>query len=104
MAKRTREQPGRPGRKPALNELHVAVLRAITREQPRSSLDEVTRELFRRSGIKVSTVTVRKRCAKPALNGSSHNVARPSVRRFRARRPNATATRMRIGATMAPAA
>ena len=60
MVKRTREQPGRPGRKPALNELHVAVLRAITREQPRSSLDEVTRELFRRSGIKVSTVTVRK--------------------------------------------
>jgi putative transposase len=38
----------------------VAVLRAITGEQPRSSLDEVTRELFRRSGVKVSTVTVRK--------------------------------------------
>ena len=36
------------------------MLRSITMEQPRSSLDEVTRELFRRSGVKVSTVTVRK--------------------------------------------
>jgi putative transposase len=39
---------------------HIAVLRAITQEQPRSSLDEVTRELFRRSGVKVNPVTVRK--------------------------------------------
>lgn len=53
-------QPGRPGRKPALNAGHTAILRSITREQPRSSLGEVTRELFRRSGAKVSTVTVRK--------------------------------------------
>ena len=54
------EQPGRPGRKPALNAGHTTVLRLITQEQPRSSLDEVTRELFRRAGVKVSTVTVRK--------------------------------------------
>ena len=54
------EQPGRPGRKPSLNAEHTAVLRTIIREQPRSSLDEVTRELFRRAGVKVSTVTVRK--------------------------------------------
>src|SRR5207237_1050418 len=61
MATKARvEQPGRPGRKPSLNAEHTAVLRAITREQPRSSLDEVTRELFRRAGVKVSTVTVRK--------------------------------------------
>lgn len=53
-------QRGRPGRRPSLNAEHVAVLRAITQEQPRSSLDEVTRELFRRSSVKVSTVTVRK--------------------------------------------
>jgi putative transposase len=39
---------------------HVAVLRAITQEQPRSSLDEVTRELFRRCSVKVNPVTVRK--------------------------------------------
>ena len=38
----------------------MTALRAITQEQPRSSLDEVTRELFRRTGAKVSTVTVRK--------------------------------------------
>jgi transposase len=43
-----------------LNESHVTVLRAITQEQPRSSLDEVTRELLLRTGTKVSTVTVRK--------------------------------------------
>ena len=43
------------GRKPSLNAEHVAALRAITREQPRSSLGEVTRELFRRTGVKVST-------------------------------------------------
>ena len=55
-----KQQPGHPGRKPSLNAEHVRALRAITREQPRSSLDEVTRELFRRSGVKVSTVTVRK--------------------------------------------
>src|SRR5258706_14638418 len=61
MATKARvKQPGRPGRKPSLNAEHTAVLRAIPREQPRSSLDEVTRELFRRAGVKVSTVTVRK--------------------------------------------
>lgn len=61
MGKRAQiEQPGRPGRKPSLKAEHTAVLRAITREQPRSSLDEVTRELLRRAGVKVSTVTVRK--------------------------------------------
>lgn len=54
------EPPKRPGRKASLNAEHTAVLRAITQEQPRSSLDEVTRELFRRAGVKVSTVTVRK--------------------------------------------
>lgn len=59
-AKAQVEQPGRPGRRPSLNADHIAVLRAITREQPRSSLDEVTRELLRRAGVKVSTVTVRK--------------------------------------------
>ena len=39
---------GRVGRKPALNAQHIETLRAITREQPRSSLEEVTRELHRR--------------------------------------------------------
>jgi transposase len=60
VTKGQRDQPGRPGRKPSLNAAHTAILRAITHEQPRSSLDEVTRELFRRAGVKVSTVTVRK--------------------------------------------
>lgn len=54
------QQQRRPGRKPSLGDEHIAVLRAITQEQPRSSLAEVTRELFRRSGLKVNPVTVRK--------------------------------------------
>ena len=61
MAKKTQiKQAGRPGRRPSLNADHTAVLRAITQEQPRSSLDEVTRELLRRTGVKVNPVTVRK--------------------------------------------
>jgi transposase len=53
-------RPGKPGRPQSLSADHTAVLRAITRELPRSSLDEVTSELFRRAGIKVSSATVRK--------------------------------------------
>ncbi len=54
------EQAGRPGRKPSLTAQHTAVLRTITQEQPRSSLEEVTRELLGRTGVKVNPVTVRK--------------------------------------------
>ena len=53
-------QRGRPGRKPLLQAQHVKVLRSITREQPRSSLDEVTREFQRRTQLSVCSVTVRK--------------------------------------------
>ena len=60
MESKASTQPGRPGRRPSLNAEHVAALRAITQEQPRSSLDEVTRELFHRTGAKVNPVTVRK--------------------------------------------
>lgn len=61
MVKKARVEPQRrAGRRPSLNAEHTAVLRAITREQPRPSLDEVTREVFQRAGVKVSTVTVRK--------------------------------------------
>jgi putative transposase len=61
MVKKAQDrQPGRPGRKPTLNADHVEVLRAITLEQPRSSLGEVTRELLRRAGVEACTVTVRK--------------------------------------------
>ena len=81
VAKARIKEPGRPGRRPSLNDEHTVVLRTITQEQPRSSLDEVTRELFRRAGVKVSTVTVRK-----------------------ALRRRGTATPQRIVAPMAPAA
>lgn len=54
------QQRGRPGRKPTLNAEHQSVLRAITQEMPRSSLEEVTRELTRRTGVVVNPVTVRK--------------------------------------------
>jgi transposase len=53
-------QQGRPGRKPALDAQHIEVLRSITAQQPRSSLEEVTRELQRSTGVSVCTVTVRK--------------------------------------------
>ena len=53
-------QRGTPGRKPLLQVEHIKVLRSITREQPRSSLDEVTRELQRRTGLTACSVTVRK--------------------------------------------
>ncbi len=61
MTKKTQAaHPGRPGRRPALNAEHVTVLRAIVQQMPQSSLDEVTRELFRRTGTQVNPVTVRK--------------------------------------------
>ena len=47
------------GRKPALGEKHVAALRAIVRDHPHSTLDEVTRELERRTGAQVCSATVR---------------------------------------------
>lgn len=53
-------QASRAGRKPSLNAQHMQVLRTITQELPRSSLDEVTRELERRTGVQVNPVTVRK--------------------------------------------
>ena len=53
------ERPGRPGRKPSLNAERTAGLRMNIRERPRSSLDEVTRELLQRAGVKVNPVTVR---------------------------------------------
>ena len=92
VAKARTKELGRPGRKPSLNAKHTAVLRLITQEQPRSSLDEVTRELFRRTGVKVSTVTVRK-----ALREAG-------IERFKAPRRRGTATPPRIAAPMAPAA
>lgn len=57
--KQVRRGKGTVGRRPSLNAVHVKVLRAITREQPRSSLDEVTRELHRRTGAVVCSATVR---------------------------------------------
>lgn len=53
-------QRGKPGRKPSLTQEHIDVLRTIAKEQPRSSLDEVTRELQRRTGAAVCSATVRK--------------------------------------------
>jgi transposase len=86
------EQPGRSGRRPSLNADHTAALRTIIQEQPRSSLDEVTRELFRRAGVKVSTVTVRK-----ALRDAGIERLKPLRRRD-------TAIPPRIAGPTAPAA
>ena len=50
----------RAGRRAALNIAHVVELRAIIAEHRHASLDEVTRELDRRTGVQVCTATVRK--------------------------------------------
>src|SRR5881394_3219336 len=86
-------QRKRPGRKPVLDAGHIRVLQAITREQPRSSLGEVTKELERRTGTAVSTVTVRK-----ALRQAGIERLKPE------RRPSARAaiqggTPLRVGYT-----
>lgn len=63
MAEDSADDSGRrpkPGRKPLLTADHVQTLLAIVQEMPRTSLEEVTRELHRRSGMKVNPVTVRK--------------------------------------------
>lgn len=49
----------RPGRKALLTADHDSVLVAIAQELPRSSLDELTREFNRRSGLSVCSATVR---------------------------------------------
>lgn len=51
---------GRPGRKPVLTADHGVVLTSIVQELPRSSLDELTRELNRRCALNVCSATVRK--------------------------------------------
>lgn len=51
---------GKRGRRPLLIAEHVQALRAIVADMPRSSLEEVTRELQRRTAVRVSPVTVRK--------------------------------------------
>ena len=50
----------RPGRKALLTADHVPLLVAIAEQLPRSSLDELTREFNRRSGMSVCSATVRK--------------------------------------------
>ena len=52
--------PAKRGRKPSLGEEHRAVLRVIVREHPQATLDEVTRELHRRTQVVVCSATVRK--------------------------------------------
>ena len=86
-------QRGKPGRKPSLHQEHIDVLRTIAKEQPRSSLDEVTRELQRRTGTAVCSATVRK-----ALRQAGIERAKPQ------RRPSERAavqggTPLRVGYT-----
>ena len=50
----------RPGRKALLTADHGPVLVAIAHELPHSSLDELTREFSRRSGLRLCSATVRK--------------------------------------------
>ena len=54
--------PGEPAwrAQPTLNAEHTAVLRQITQEHPHALLETMARELFHRTGMKVSTVASRK--------------------------------------------
>jgi putative transposase len=72
---------------------NVAVLCAITQELPRSSLDEITRELFRRSGVKVNPATVRK-----ALRGAGIQRLKP-IRRTAERAAQGRGAGVRTGYT-----
>lgn len=56
-AREKRRGPGRPER---LQDSHVEVLRDIVHERPSVTLDEITIEFERRSGLKVSWPTIRK--------------------------------------------
>jgi putative transposase len=53
-------QRRRPGRTAILTEAHLPLLVSIATELPRSSLDELTREFNRRSGLNLCSATVRK--------------------------------------------
>ena len=73
----------------------MVVLRATAQEQPRSSLDAVTRELFRRSGVKVNPVTVRK-----ALREAGIERLKP-IRRASERAAQGRGAGVRTGCTQA---
>lgn len=83
------------GRKPSLTAEHVEMLRTITAEQPRSSLDEVTRELHRRTGAVACAATVRK-----ALRAAGITRLKP-VRAVAARAPVQGGQAVRYGYTAA---
>jgi transposase len=51
---------GRRGRKAVLNDTHIDALRTIVQDHRHASLDELTRELQRRTGVAVCSATVRK--------------------------------------------
>ncbi len=60
MTKKAQTVAGPRGRKPLLGAEHATALRAITQQLPHAPLDEVTRELLRRTGTRVHPTTVRK--------------------------------------------
>ena len=97
-------RPGLPQRKPSLNADHAAILRATTKEQPRSALDDVARELCRRAGTKASTVTVLKALSEAGV-GRLKPLRRAAERAAaQALHPSHTATPPCIGAKTAAAA
>ena len=48
------------GRPPALKPPHVQILLEIVARSPQASLDVIANELFRRSGLRVCTATIRR--------------------------------------------
>lgn len=82
-----RHKVGRPA---LLRRAHVQTLRAITRERPTATMDEVARELHARTGVQVCVATMRKalrtagirkvKPAAPAMAGATDG--EPAARRY----------------------
>lgn len=77
------------GRPPILRRAHVQALRAITRERPSATMNEVARELHARTGVQVCVVTVRKalraagiRKVKPAAPSAAAATGEAAPRRY----------------------
>lgn len=84
---------GKGGRKRSLNAAHLELLRQITQAHRHASLDEITGELVRQSGISVCSATVRK-----GLRAAGISRAKP-VRKPAARSPVQGRDKGRFGYT-----
>lgn len=86
-APKRRRRAKRVGRPPALSKAHIRVLKTLATKTPGASLDEITRQLAERCGVRVSSLTVRRTLAaagimrvKPERRAASADRAAPPRR------------------------